>query len=182
LKDALEFFKGDTFRLVVVYLIPGALVTWPYYRLAGFLSPDVIELLPHDENGRVAALVAISILTGFLLENIGSRIEYCWDSDAVNERWRAFIGRSCPDDIPAVLYLRQVEFRMKLELSLGVALGLDIIAMTIMTANGLIGVYTGSIVILGALPIAIWSFYEAYTSHGLLDDLRAVICEPRENA
>jgi hypothetical protein len=119
-------------RIIIQLVIPGLIAGFPYVLLFFKERSDAQEFFLTDSNGLfVAFLIVTGLIVGLLLENIGSRIElhlYDWKQKktdpSFDETWQKFLQISFNPETEPIGhdYLRGILFRMKFELSAGVAL------------------------------------------------------------
>lgn len=127
--DLASPLKPDVFRVVVVIVLPGLLATFPW--LAWFFWPELLEIDYWREVGIAAGLfvLAIAMIAGMILEDIGAHIEVrvidpyvCKDKgvhpDEFEKQWMGYLMTESNDRFVAHRYIRAMVTRFKFELSM----------------------------------------------------------------
>src|SRR5690349_14674554 len=119
-----------TFDRVLIQLVtPGLLTSFPFILLFFDARPDVANFFLQDSKGLlVIAIVLIALVVGIMLENMGGRIEVNIYDNLLSlrkkdyfETWEKFLMIQYKGQEPiGHRYLRNILFRMKFELSVGV--------------------------------------------------------------
>jgi hypothetical protein len=119
--------KPDTIRPFATLVIPGTAATAPYIAALAHQSPAVEAFAKNHEVifGTLCFLVVVA--AGFVLEDVGSRIEKrVWlrlQRDPNEERiWWEYIRTAFIHEPVGQRYLRTIVLRMKFELSFGLSL------------------------------------------------------------
>lgn len=116
------------FHQLMVIIIPGALVVIPFCMAIYMLPSDLgfrqlLITLEYEDFAIYSIVSFLILLSGMLLENIGSCIEDSIldkDNKVSTSAWRAYLFSDCGDDKINVIhkYIDQIAFRYKFELSL----------------------------------------------------------------
>jgi len=181
-----------TFDRVIIQLVtPGLIASYPYILLFFQARPDCEDFFLSNKDGLlIAFLIIIGLIVGLLLENIGSRIEVHYYDERQKKEDRKFIKtwqkflqlqiKNNEDKEPIGLsYTRNIVFRMKFELSAGVALLLMAIGLAIYDHNEVI--FENCIVntfFIYVLPIGISAYLllvEGYSSAKVLAQTRKLL-------
>ena len=129
--DVLSAFKSEIFRPLATLVVPGATAVSPYIVLAIYYNKFVADFWTAHPN-HFAFFVGVAIIaTGFILEDLGSRLESgVWDEIIESKTsvqfsdWRAYLAKEYTKDAEPIgqHYLRTILMRFKFELSFGLAL------------------------------------------------------------
>lgn len=184
--DPTSALKNDSFRQLIVLVIPGATAIGPYILVSSNYVKSVAKFWDDHPSAFVAIMVVVILTAGLVLEAIGSRIECFWDNclgDDHKQNWDNYLGLNLKDDIIGQRYLRSVLLRMKFELSMGPALlihwlGLFWINIIHSTWKWYFGFALISMIV---LSLAIFLIFESYTSAGLLSSTRNIILKAINN-
>ena len=185
--DVLSSFKTENQRSLVVLLLPGILALWPF-------SVMIYEYIHIQLNLSESFLVLTSILylilslgTGFLIDDVGSRIELELIEKKVAKRngitvdklrkiWDKYLTICDKKDEEPVLlrYYRHVLMRFKFELNISLSLIIMLLGQFLLRfCNGLPFDMKSTIVYtIGILIIIIYLKFEAFLGAVLLHDLR----------
>lgn len=117
-------------RVLMQLVLPGAIAAFPFLSLYFDRQPDVYKVLTQDSiTYLVTFCLFISLLVGFGIEGIGSRLEvFRFDKclktkfPEFNSTWEKYLQLSYKNDPIGQRYLRNIVFRMKLELSMALSL------------------------------------------------------------
>ena len=114
-------------RVLIQLIVPGLLTSFPYLILFFEQRPDIRDFFLGDAKTLFVTFVAlVSLVTGIILEDFGSRIEahyYDWrhkrkDNEYMTT-WTKFLQIAYDKEPVGHRYLRNILFRMKFELSVG---------------------------------------------------------------
>lgn len=127
--DLTSPLKPDVFRVVMVILLPGLLATFPW--LAWFFWPALLQIEYWQSGGIVAGLfvLAIAMIAGMVLEDVGADIEVrvidpyvCRDKGMKQEdfdrQWNDYLFSPSTERYVAHRYLKAMVTRFKFELSM----------------------------------------------------------------
>jgi hypothetical protein len=119
--------KPETFRPFATLVIPGTAATAPYIAGLAYRSPAIRAFVQDHELifGTLCLLVVVA--AGFVLEDVGSRIEKrAWlplQGDANEEGiWWEYLRTAFIHEPVGQRYLRTIVLRLKFELSFGLSL------------------------------------------------------------
>ena len=154
-----------TFDRVLIQLVtPGLLTSFPFMLLFFDARPDVAHFFLQDSRGLlVTSVVLVGLVMGIILENIGSRIEVNIYDNLLSlrkkdyfETWEKFLMIQYKGQEPiGHRYLRNILFRMKFELSVGVGLMIMTAGLGIYNIDHVIFKSTGmNVLVVYLLPIA----------------------------
>lgn len=129
--DVITGLKSELFRPLATLILPGAAAFTPYLFVIAHYNPKLVELFENHEGAFGTAVGLIVLAVGFVLENIGSRIESgSWDerieakTGCQQGDWKEYLRLQWkPGEEPiAQRYLRGVLVKMKFELAFGLAM------------------------------------------------------------
>ena len=189
--DPTSVVKPDLYRVVTIVLVPGFVAAAPW--LAGVFWPAL--MLPQTWVGTAwpisVTLFGIVLVAGFVLENLGSRIEaVCLDRWAAQQDpelwsvWWRYLGLKTGDEIVGQRYIRAMLVRYKFELSM--------IPASLSGAAGFVvaecmGQGTGhwaktGAIVAALIVLALLSLWEAVAGASVLARVRRVVVETCERA
>ncbi len=168
-----ESYDSRFIRFLAAVLTPGAVAAWPWLLALGLLEPHVGKWLMQPSALSYTVILVVTIVSGLLLENAGSRLEYCLEKRHLHKRaWSAYL-RSDPNSKVGHSYISSVVTRLKFELAMPFALFIGAggvanlafcqVALAPNAAWALIGVSAGVIA---------WLIFEANDSIELLNRTR----------
>lgn len=183
--DPLKSINLDINRIIIQLFIPGIFAISPFILL--FIDRFKIE--SQNEGYFSTIIFILSLTVGLLLEDIGSEIESeIWDKFNKKKypnhetEWIEYLKLKINENdlIIAQKYLRTILIRMKFELSLGLALVVMIIGISIL--KHYINFCQSScqfwwVCVVIPSIIAIYLFYESWHSSKLLIKTRKTILE-----
>lgn len=174
-----ESLKEDILRPIAVTLFPAAIASSPIAYAALKTFPPLGRFYEQHEATSISVLFILLIGVGFILEDLGTRVEVVIDwllkkrHADFDDVWDKYLRCRLDDPHPfAQGYIRRLLVRYKFELSLFCAF--------LIAALGTVGV-AFKITGFRPLPIALlvvflvgafWSVYEAYASGGLMHENR----------
>lgn len=117
-------------RVLIQLIIPGLIACFPYLLIFFEVQPAILQFFLNNGVTLIATLVILmSLISGIVLENFGSRIEVHYYDEKqmkVDEEyldiWDKFLQLAYDKEPIGQRYIRNILFRMKFELSVGVAL------------------------------------------------------------
>jgi hypothetical protein len=127
--DPLDALKSEVFRPLVTLIIPGATAILPFVAVVHFYNPE-FRTFADTYPGLYLTIVAFAVIgAGFVLENLGSRIESgVWDNLIERDTrtqfddWFSFLCYAPEHEAVGHRYLRTLTIRLKFELSFSLAL------------------------------------------------------------
>jgi len=126
--DLTSALKNEIFRPLITIAVPGAVAIGPYILLVGHYVPKVRDFWSTNTYGFGFIVLFAILASGLILEDIGSRIEWCWDR-CLNRKirgrrraWRHYIQLKTNDEIIGQRFLRTIHIRFKFELSMAPAI------------------------------------------------------------
>ena len=127
--DLTSPLKPDVFRVVMVILLPGLTATFPW--LGWFFWPELLQSSHWNSAGLISAafIIAIALVAGMVLEDIGAHIEVaiidphvCQSKNVSPEefdrQWMGYLFSPATDRYVAHRYLKSMVTRFKFELSM----------------------------------------------------------------
>ena len=123
--DIASALKPDVYRVTAIVLVPGFVAAAPWTATVfwtGLLSRDLWQTAMVPASVTVFAIV---LATGFILEDLGSRLEAAWADRWLRKRaprlmslWWRYLSLRTDSEIVGQRYLRQTLLRYKFELSM----------------------------------------------------------------
>lgn len=180
-----------TFDRVLIQLVtPGLLTSFPFILLFFDARPDVASFFLQDSKGLlVIAIVLIALVVGIMLENMGGRIEVNIYDNLLSlrkkdyfETWEKFLMIQYKGQEPiGHRYLRNILFRMKFELSVGVGLIIMTIGLGIYNIDHVIFKSIGmNVLVVYLFPVATSIYllvFEGLRSAEVLAECRKALVE-----
>ena len=171
-------FTSEVFRPLVTLLIPGAIAisTWFIGLLWHFHDLRTLVFNNHAEVGIV--LVLAMTFAGLVLEDMGARVETCFDSrkgkqdGKHSDNWYAYLRSAFKADPIGRRYVRSLVLRLKFELGIAFAM--------VSAGAGLLwlwsmGLSCKAVLIAELLCVLFtaWGFLEGWSTHDTLAKNRA---------
>src|SRR6516164_3872904 len=122
--------RTEALPAIATVIAPGALLTTPYIAAAMRHADKTKEFLDKHEAIAVSVAILVWVIGGFLVESIGSYVEYyCIDArrsdrDKMLATWWQFLRIAWPVEPIGQRYLRRMLVSFKFELNMCVATGL----------------------------------------------------------
>lgn len=175
-------------RVLIQLIIPGLLACFPFLLLFFELQPDILAFFQSNSTLMATFVILLSLISGIILENFGSRIEvHYYDEkqlkmdDEYLDVWDKFLQLAYDKEPIGHRYIRNILFRMKFELSVGVSLvfmtiGLGIYNYThVIFSNLLLNILVVYVLpIMGTLYLI---FIEGWQSSKILHATRKLLVE-----
>jgi len=126
--DLTTAFRAEVFRPVMTLLVPGATALAPYALVVRQQNPNISGFFERHPLLATAILLVAVLALGFVLEDIGSRIETFWDrrlqrkNNSHIDEWYRYLMLAFTSEPIGQRYLRTLTLRLKFELHFGVAL------------------------------------------------------------
>lgn len=126
-------------RVVIQLIIPGMIACYPFFILYFHFIPEAFKILLEDEVlSFILVFTFVSLVLGIIIENLGSRIEVRFYDRKQNipgsdymKIWDKYLTLAYDPEPIGQHYLRNILFRMKLELSIGISLIIMVIGLGI---------------------------------------------------
>lgn len=183
--DITSTFKKEIFRPLITLVIPGFTAVCPYLFVAADHFSGLKIFWSKNPYPFTGILFIIIIAVGLILEDIGSRIECCWDRSICgtenDDNWKNYLKLELKDEIIGQRYLRTILTRMKFELSMGPAL--LIFAGGFLWLNSkveIIECYSCFVIFILSVFLGVYILYESYAGAKLLRETRQTIIEGAE--
>ena len=122
--DPSTTLKNEIFRPLTMIVIPGAFSVAPFIAVLSFHFPRFGQFARAETNLFLLTLLFVITAAGFVLEDLGSRIEDYWDAKLNNkypgraEFWHEYLRLKIQDEYIGQRYLRTIYIRFKFELSM----------------------------------------------------------------
>jgi hypothetical protein len=177
-------FKSEIFRPIVTVLIPGTIAAFPYLLLAAHSFPALADYRDNHEIPYYAIVFLVVVAVGFLLEDVGARIEAHWIDGLLKRRhhpdlyeiWFEYLSRTFEKEPVGQRYLRSILLRMKFELSCSVALPVFFVGLQWLNRERNLFSPCSLVVIgIACLALCVYLVFEAYRSGDLLANIRRVL-------
>jgi hypothetical protein len=176
--DVENVLKSEIFKPIVITLAPGMLALGPYFFVALYFHSNLLVTLKEHEVPALAAAFALIVIAGYMLENLGSRVEHLlwltYEKSGDLDKWHAYL-LSKPDPNQMIgNYIGSIVLRMKLENSLIVAFVVVWLGLTWLYKLSVVAqacTYWSATVFL--LLLCLYQLLESRASGMLLRDLRA---------
>ena len=169
--DLISAFKSELFRPLATVIAPGTVAVTPWALTFLAHNHAVVTYAEKYVGASAFFFIVLTTIAGFLLENIGARIEKLWDSilskskDNHNELWNEYLRLKTKDEIVGQRYLRTIVTRMKFELAIAPALFVCVAGLFALnierqywTVGGLLAV------VFPLIAIAVYLLFESFTS------------------
>jgi hypothetical protein len=120
--------KGEILRPVMTHLVPGATLVAPCALFVRHRGPEIFALVASQPVVAVTVLTLAMLAAGFVLEDVGTRVEVRWDESLSSERkdhrdiWNQYLLLAFKEEPIGQRYLRTVLLRMKFELHFAIGL------------------------------------------------------------
>jgi hypothetical protein len=181
-----EMFRGETFRSIIVIVIPGLATLTPYVMLLVRHHESLESFATTEALLAVLMLLLASLTVGFIIEALGGWAEVLLDKQMVKRfpehlnEWRHYLTLAYKSDAEPIgqSYLREVLLHLKFELSLGIAAVLALGGSIPLGIQSNVGCPWMVLVVGGQLALAAYLlFYEAPASAKILHDTRHDLLE-----
>ena len=177
-------------RVLIQLIVPGLIASYPFIILFFDHIPNAADFFLQDGRGLLIAFITlIALVVGIILENFGSHIEvYYYDKrqkklhgDSYMDIWKKYLKISYSHEPIGQRYIRNILFRMKFELSMGVALSFMSAGLLIYNLNNQIFENQClNLFLVYILPIGIavyLIFFEGWSSSKILESTRRSLVE-----
>jgi len=177
--DISSVFKTEVFRPIVITLVPGVTAMIPYFFVLNHYFPGAADVAEKHETTAVILAVLAAIAVGYVIEDIGSRIEsliwrFVKDAGGKDqEEWYLYL-RTCYKTEPiGQKYIGDIVLRMKFENSFSPALLVLALGLIWLRCVGYFqATLPALIVVIAILILAIYLFLESVASVKVLRDVR----------
>jgi len=182
--DISSTLKNEIFRPLTTIVIPGAFSIAPFLAVLIHHFPKFRQFARADSVPFLLMLLFAITAAGLVLEDIGSRIEDCWDFHlnkkypGRREFWSDYLRLKIQDEYVGQRYLRTIYTRLKFELSMFP--GLSIFLIGLIWANCLtntLAFWPMLGVIAFVLAVIAYLVYESYNSAYVLGTLHKAISQ-----
>lgn len=181
MKDIFAAFGSEVFRPLVTLLVPGAVGLAPWFLGLVQRYADIYGLVSRNHAESALLLALVALISGMLLEDLGSRIESTFFDNARNRvtsgrhnsDWKAYLRVAYKLEPVGARYIRTILLRMKFEL--GMSSAVILAAGGIFTTTFRLGVKAA--IAVGASTLAVLLFCEARSSHRVLSETRNILLE-----
>lgn len=117
-----EAYDSRFIRFLAAVLTPGAVAAWPWLIVLGLSQQEVGRWLIQTSALPFTVILVVTVVSGLLLEDAGSRLEYFLEKKLLHKRaWTSYL-RSKPDAKVGHVYISSVVTRLKFELAMPFAL------------------------------------------------------------
>jgi hypothetical protein len=174
--DLSAAFKTEVYRPVVTVVIPAVIALTPWMVVVAHAYPKLLSLAATNQGLFAVLCLLLVVATGFLLEDIGSRIEAdLWerlqgDRDDLYEEWHRYLRLAFVTEPQGQKYLGTIVMRLKFELSTSVALFVCASGCVVLRVN--LGVAIPWFVSSALVALGVYLLWESYCSSKLLRKVR----------
>jgi hypothetical protein len=177
--DLTSSVRTDALPALGSLLVPGALAAAPYIALAWGEPHNLKAFVAAQEAASTAAGFLVIAASGFLIESIGSYVEYYvidWrheDRAGMLDRWRRFLRVAWTTEPIGQRYLRRILTVFKFELNLLVATVATLPGLWALWHYGLLTPRQAITLQVLAVGLILYLLRATFDSSKLLDELRA---------
>jgi hypothetical protein len=181
--DLSDPFKAETLRPLATLFLPGAVAISPYVIVATHYVSAIDDFASANTGIYVVLLALAALSMGFVLEDMGSRVEgLVWDRLVEKETgvhtsdWYAFLNLAPASEKIGHRYLRTITLHLKFELAFSLALLLLWFGMLWLDSIVLLWSYDSAVLFSAViLSLASYILWESYSSVWVLARLRHLI-------
>jgi hypothetical protein len=118
---SISAFKSELFRPLTTIIVPGSFAVGPWWLVAMAKDVDVANFTTEFPSAFVFVFFMLVTAAGFVLENVGARIEAFCDgclkskNQDHEDRWNEYLQLEIKDEIVGQRYLQTIVTRMKFE-------------------------------------------------------------------
>jgi hypothetical protein len=176
--DLTSSVRTDTLPAVASVLVPGAFASAPYVAVLFSKKPAVATFLASHEATSLFAGVLVAVGSGFLIESLGSYLEYYWiDSRHSNRadmlaKWWRYLRIAWKVEPTGQHYLRRILAVFKFELNGCVASVAALPGLLWLGCARATPVAVSAAMVLGTLLVGIYTFHAATETSRLLANIR----------
>ena len=171
--------RTETLPALGSVVAPGSLALAPYVALFLIAHPRAASYLAGHEAISLPAGVILAIAGGFLVESLGSYIEYYLldrrhaDRTAMQRSWWRYLRIAWKVEPTGQHYLRRILAIFKFELNGFVATVAALPGLLWMAGSGLVATSAAAGLVLGALAASAYLFHAASQTSRLLAQIRS---------
>lgn len=182
--DITSALKNEIFDPLVTLVVPGVVATASYLAVLFYYFPASAVAWEHHTAESYTAYLVCVLAVGLLLEDVGSRIEVCWDSRRTNKdaeyanRWTSYQKLRTRKNGVAERIIHGVATRMRFELSMAPAVVL--LGVGVAWCQSLFHIWSRcsfSVALTLTALLAAYLLWESYDSSGVLDQSRRLLIE-----
>ena len=184
--DLTSSVRTDALPAVASIMVPGALASLPYLALVWGHPHNLKAFVEAREGVSTAVGVLLLVGSGFLIESVGSYVEYYvidrfhGDRTAMLQRWRDYLRLAWTTEPVGQHYLRRILIVFKFELNLLVATTAGIPAVFALACYGVLTPLRFGLILCLQIGLALYLTVAAIASSKLLDELRGYLLRQRE--
>jgi hypothetical protein len=177
--DLTSSVRTDTLPALGTLVVPGALALAPYAALFLVAHPRAASYLAAHEAIALSAAVVLSIGGGFLVESLGSYVEYYLldrghgDRAAMLRSWWRYLRIAWKVEPTGQHYLRRILAVFKFELNGCVAIITGLPGLAWIGCSGFVASGAGVSLVLGSAAAAAYLFIAASHTSQLLAQIRS---------
>jgi len=177
--DLTSSVRTDTLPALGTVVAPGALALAPYAALVLAAHPRTAAYFAGHEAVSLSVALILAIGGGFLVESLGSYVEYYLldsrhrDRAAMLRSWWRYLRIAWKVEPTGQHYLRRILAIFKFELNGFVATVAALPGLLWIAASGLVGTRVAALLVLGAVAASIYLFHAASQTSRLLAQIRS---------
>jgi len=181
--DAASALKPDVYRVTAIVLVPGFVASAPW--VASVFWPQLQSVETWKDATVPISLTAFGIVLviGFILEDLGSRIETCWAdrwlarrARRLSQLWWLYLSQKTDSEIIAQRYLRSTLLRFKFELSMIPAALFSAIGLGVGESLGHgLGWHKTLAIMIALIGLMIYFLFEVLSASALLARVRRTV-------
>jgi hypothetical protein len=177
--DLTSSVRTDTLPALGSVVAPGVLAAAPYVALFLIAHPRAASFLAGHEAISLSAGVVLAIGGGFLVESLGSYIEYYLldrrhaDRAAMLRSWWRYLRIAWKVEPTGQHYLRRILTIFKFELNGFVATAAALPGLLWIARSGVVAGTTAVSLVVGGLAAALYLFHAASQTSELLTQIRS---------
>jgi hypothetical protein len=176
-------FRPEVLRPIVTVVVPGTIACGPFTLIAGYYMPVVEHFWTVHPTAFSVLLTLAVIAFGFMIDDIGSDIEYhFWDHFLAKrdpqhkENWDRYLQLRLRDEIIGQRYLRVMLTQLKFELAMAPALA--VFGCGIIWLNEIYQFFSWQAALCSAVVLIaaiVYFLFESWQTAGVLSRTRALI-------
>jgi hypothetical protein len=179
--DLTSTVRTDTLPAVASVLVPGSIGAAPFAALCLAKCPPLRAFASAHEATTLIAAVLIAVGTGFLIESLGSYVEYYIidsrhrDRNQMMEKWRLYLRIAWINEPTGQHYLRRMLAVFKFELNMFMAVLFVLIGVIPLTCTAVITTETALWITLFAVVLGGYLFHAATQTSKVLAEIRELL-------
>ncbi len=183
--DATSTLKSELFRPLATILVPGFLASAPFLLIvANTFAVDPLSVMDRRPVPAATLIFVISLIAGFVLENLGSLYEHFVIDKLLPKKfphfkrvWHSYLRMRIKHEVIGQRYLQTIRIRLKFELAMAPALVLLAIGVACLNWSNNVWKWwpTFHVFVFMVLAVLAYLLYEAYRSAFVLAETRELL-------